>query len=66
MIIAAFTKGKCQLTQRDEVEKSKKLSQVRIHVERVIGLLKKKYTILKGHVSIHLVKHKNDINIANI
>ena len=40
--IPAFTRGKVQLTQRD-VEVSKKLSQVRIHVERVIGLLQIHY-----------------------
>lgn len=48
--IPAFTRGKKQLSQRD-VEMSKKLSQVRIHVERVIGLLKNKYTILQGRIT---------------
>ena len=41
--IPAFTRGKKQLTQR-EVELSKQLSMVRIHVERIIGLLKNKYS----------------------
>ena len=45
--IPAFTRGKGQLSQRD-VELSKQLSKVRIHVEQVIGNLKNKYTILKG------------------
>ena len=40
--IPAFMRGKKQLTQR-EVELSKQLSMVRIHVERIIGLLKNKY-----------------------
>ena len=48
--IPAFTHGKNQLTQED-VEKSKLLSKVRIHVESVIGLLKNRYTILKGTLS---------------
>ena len=39
--IPAFTHGKGQLSQRD-VELSKQLSKVRIHVERVIGNLKNK------------------------
>ena len=43
--IPAFTRGKTQLSQH-EVEVSKQLSMVRIHVERVICLLKNKYTIL--------------------
>ena len=46
VIPSFFTKGKTQLSQK-EVETSKQLSQVRIHVERIIGLLKNKYTILR-------------------
>ena len=55
--IVAFTRGKPQLSQRD-VELSKQLSKVRIHVERVIGNLKNKYTISKGPLPLNLVKHK--------
>ena len=46
-----FTRGKKQLSKM-EVDKSRDLSQVRIHVERVIGILKQKYTILESHVPI--------------
>ena len=53
--IPAFTRGKKQLSQ-EEVERSKQLSQVLIHVERCIGLLKNKYTVLKGTLPICLVK----------
>ena len=42
--IPSFTRGKNQLTQ-EEVETSKELSHVRIHVEQVIGALKNRYTI---------------------
>ena len=63
--IPAFTQGRQQLSQED-AEKSKQLSKVRIHVERVIGLLKNRYTILKGTLNIKLIKHKNDTEIANI
>ena len=63
--ITAFTRGKVQLTQR-YVEVSNKLSQVRIHVERVIGLLKNKYTILQGIIPIAMLKHKEDSNVCNI
>ena len=41
--IPAFTRGKGQL-EKVEVDWSKELSLVRIHVERVIGSLKQKYT----------------------
>ena len=63
--IPAFTTGKQQLSQR-EVELSKQLSRVRIHVERIIGLLKNKYTILKGPLSTNILKHNGDIDVANV
>ena len=63
--IPPFTRGKQQLSQR-EVETSKQLSAVRIHVERVIGLLKNKYTILQGPLPVCLLKHKGDLQVANI
>ena len=53
--IPAFTWRKKQLSQ-DEIERFRQLSQVRIHVERCIGLLKNKYAILKETVPIFLVK----------
>ena len=65
LAIPAFTRGKEQLSQR-EVEKSKQLSRVRIHIERVIGLVKNRYLILKGPIAISVLKHKNDIEVANV
>ena len=44
--IPAFTKGKDQLDPAD-VEQTRKIATVRIHVERIIGLLRQKYTILQ-------------------
>jgi hypothetical protein len=61
----AFTRGKTQLSQRD-AEMSKKLSKVRIHVERVIGLLKNKYTLLQGKLPINILKLKYDTSESNI
>ena len=46
MTIPAFTRCKTQLTEK-EVEFSLRLARVRIHMERVIGRLKNKYTILQ-------------------
>ena len=43
-MIPAFTKGKDQLDPVD-VESTRGIANVRIHVERVIGLLRRKYTI---------------------
>lgn len=47
LVIPAFTRGKAQLDPVD-VEETRGIANVRIHVERVIGLLKRKYTILEG------------------
>ena len=63
--IPAFTRGKQQLSQK-EVETSQRLSTVRIHVERIIGLLKNRYTILKGLIPVSVLKHTADTDFANI
>lgn len=42
-----FTKGKSQLSAY-EVGQTRKLDNVRIHVERVIGLVRRKYQILQS------------------
>ena len=55
--IPPFTKGRKQLT-RHEVDWSREISHVRVHVERVIGQLKKKYTLLQGVIPITLLKNK--------
>ena len=51
LAIPAFTRGKDQLDLVD-VEKTRGIANVRIHVERVIGLLRRKYTILSGTLPI--------------
>ena len=47
LVVPAFTKGKEQLDPID-VETTRGIANVRIHVERVIGLLRSKYTMLQG------------------
>ena len=39
-----------------EVERARKIPSVRIHIERVIGLLKNCYTILKGILPLWTIK----------
>ena len=51
--IPKFTKGKSQLPAKD-VDESRKLSNVRIHIERVIGQLKK-FRLLQNTVPISQV-----------
>ena len=49
--IPPFTKGKKQL-EKVNVDWSRELSSVRIHVEPIIGTLKQKYTMLQGILPI--------------
>ena len=64
--IPAFTKGRKQLSPR-EVESTRKLANVRIHVERVIGLVRNKYTILQGILPIDYLKtDSNEGSLINI
>lgn len=57
--IPAFTKGKEQLSTK-EVETTRWLARVRIHIERVIGQLRKKYKILQQTLSINMIQHSSD------
>ncbi|XP_074550450.1 uncharacterized protein LOC141808040 [Halichoeres trimaculatus] len=52
--IPAFTRGRSQLEAKD-VEETRKLAHVRIHVERVIGCIRSKYTILNDTIRLGLV-----------
>ncbi|XP_041373742.1 uncharacterized protein LOC121386792 [Gigantopelta aegis] len=55
----AFMRGKSQLTA-SEVESTRKIANVRIHVERVIGCVRQKFTILGGTCPIdHLISKEN-------
>ena len=57
--IPPFTKRKKQL-EKVEVDWSRELSMVRIHVERVIGLLKQKYTLLQSVLPIRMIADKDN------
>ncbi|CAN7946346.1 unnamed protein product [Ixodes hexagonus] len=52
--IPAFTRGRAQLSAY-EVAKTRTLANVRIHVERVIGLLRNKYRILSTTIPVELI-----------
>ena len=55
LAIPAFTRGKDQLDPVD-VEGTRGIANVRIHVERIIGLLRRKYTILSGILPIDFLQ----------
>lgn len=63
--IPSFTKGKKQLSAFD-VERSRKLASVRVHVERVIGLLRNKYTILKDILPLDYLMKKDSVGFTTI
>ena len=54
-----FTNGKKQLEKVD-VDWSRELSLVRIHVERVIGVLNQKYTVLQSILPVQFCDGSND------
>lgn len=56
--IPAFTRGKSQLAAAG-IEETRKISNVRTHVERVIGLVRRKYIILQIILPIELVAAKS-------
>lgn len=63
--IPAFTKGKKQLSAV-EVEDTRKIANVRIHVERVIGLVRRKYNIMQGILPVQLVTSRKGDDLAPI
>uniref|UniRef100_A0ABD2XQ58 DDE Tnp4 domain-containing protein n=1 Tax=Trichogramma kaykai TaxID=54128 RepID=A0ABD2XQ58_9HYME len=54
LYIPAFTKGVNQLDPLD-LEKTRKIANVRTHVERVIGGLKQKFQILSGRIPLDML-----------
>ena len=55
-----FTKGRKQMT-RQEVQESRRISRVRIHVERVIGRVRRNFRILDGVLPLNLLPQADNI-----
>ncbi|XP_074036315.1 uncharacterized protein [Leptinotarsa decemlineata] len=65
LVIPAFTKGKKQLLPF-ELEETRKIAHVRIHIERIIGVIKNKFTIFQGPLPITMLTHvTDDVNIID-
>ena len=63
--IPAFTRGKKQLSAF-EVEDTRQIASVRIHVERVIGLVRRKYKILQSILPTDYLANKDENGITVI
>ncbi len=63
--IPAFTRGKPQLSALD-VEKTREIAHLRIHVERVIGGLRQKYLILNHTVPLDFMLTNSDHPVPKI
>ena len=63
--IPDFTKGKSQLSAY-EIENTRKIAHVRIHVERVIGLLRNKYTIMSDTMPVDFLLPNNEDDIPTV
>ena len=63
--IPSFTRGKQQLSAM-EVETTRVIASVRIHVERVIGVVRQKYTMLEGTIPITLLKKDNTYDVTTL
>ena len=63
LLMPAFTRGKSQLSAK-EVEVSPKIASVRIHIERVIGFLKNRYTVFQGILPLRLLKSIKDEKVS--
>ncbi len=64
MTIPAFTKGKKQLSGI-EVEQSRQIANVRIHMECVIGVIRQKYQILHGTQPMEFVTQKDNSTLLD-
>ena len=63
--IPDFTKGKQQMPPL-EVERSRKIANVRIHVECVIGNIRKKFSLLNSQLPIDFLMKKDNAEYSTI
>ncbi|XP_072298319.1 uncharacterized protein [Eucyclogobius newberryi] len=63
--IPGFTRGKTQL-DAEEIERTKNIASVRIHVERVIGSLRQKYGMLGTTIPISMLETSEDCTVTTL
>ena len=63
--ILPYTKGKKQFSKL-EIDVGRRISHIRIHVERVIGMVRQRYTILQCTLPINLIKCEGDAEVLTI
>ena len=65
LVMPCFTRGKTKLHPSD-VETTRKIANVRIHVERVIGFVVRKYRIFEGILPVELLYKHGNSNVPTI
>ena len=65
LLIPAFTRGQDQLSSHD-VSLTRRIAHLRIHVERVIGLVRRKYRILKSILPVEHLTVREGQELAPI
>lgn len=65
LVIPAFTKDKNQLHPLD-IETTRQIAHARIHVERVIDMIKNKFNIFKDTIPIRIIRKGNEPENLNI
>ena len=65
LVIPDVTRGKKQLHPL-EVENTRKIANVRIHVERVIGLAVRKFRVFDGEIPLEFLKLKQGEAVPTI
>ncbi|KAK3918520.1 Ribosomal RNA small subunit methyltransferase G [Frankliniella fusca] len=65
VVTPAFMHGRSQLSA-DDVEYSRSVANVRIHVERLIGLVRRKFQILEHRLNFSMLQHGQGQPVARI
>ena len=65
LVIPSFLKGRRQLSMED-IASTRKIANVRIHVERVIGVVRQKFHILKGSIPLPYVMSCDDERMTTL